>query len=139
MPELALDMVNQGVIKLDPDRFPEPVAYHDPCNIGRKGGQYEAPRQLLAKMCREVVELTPNRLNGICCGGGGGLLQDSTSTTRRMISGKPKADQIRAANVHHVATACLSCHRQLVELAKHYELGAQIHTVAAMAEEALVQ
>jgi Fe-S oxidoreductase len=55
-----------------------------------------------------------------------------------MISGKAKADQIRASGVKHLATACLSCHRQLSELSKHYELGVKVDTVAALAEEALV-
>jgi Fe-S oxidoreductase len=136
--EVALEMVEKGVLKLDPSAHPHPVAYHDPCNLGRKSGIYDAPRKLLAHACREVVELNPNRENAICCGGGGGLLQDSTSTARRMISGKAKADQIRAAGVQHVATACLSCHRQLTELCKHYELGAKVDTVAAMAVEAMV-
>ena len=138
MPELTVEMLEKGAIKLDPECYSEEVAYHDPCNIARKGGQFEAPRILLSKVCRKMVELTPNRVHGICCGGGGGLLQDSTSMARRMIPGKPKADQIRRANVKHVATACLSCHRQLGELAKYYELGVKVHTVAAMAEEALI-
>ena len=128
--EVALDMVEKGVLKLDSSAFPYPVAYHDPCNLGRKSGIYEAPRKLLAHTCQEVVELTPNRLNAICCGGGGGLLQDSTSTKRRMVSGKAKADQIRAT--------CLSCHRQLTEISKHFELGVKVDTVAAMAAEAMV-
>ncbi len=137
MPELTLEMAKKGVIELG-KVIDEPVAYHDPCNLGRKSGVYDAPRELLALCCKEVVELTPNREHGICCGGGGGIVQDSTSTPRRMISGKPKADQIKAANVNHVATACLSCHRTLGELAKHYDLGVQIHTVVALAVEALV-
>ncbi len=139
MPELTLEKAKRGVIELDKTTIDEPVAYHDPCNLGRKSGVYDPPRELLALCCKEIVELTPNREHGICCGGGGGIVQDSTSTPRRMISGKPKADQIRAANVKHVATACLSCHRTLGELAKHYELGVQVHTVVALAVEALAK
>jgi Fe-S oxidoreductase len=139
MPELTLEMVKKGVIKLNPDTIPEPVAYHDPCNLGRKSGIYDAPRELLALCCKQVVELEPNREHGVCCGGGGGLLQDSTSTKRRMISGKPKADQIRRAGVNHLATACLSCHRQLGEIAKHFELGVQVHTVVSLAAQGLVR
>ncbi len=138
IPELTMDMVAKGAIKLDSECYADAVAYHDPCNIARKGGQFEAPRRLLAKVCHQVVELTPNRMHAICCGGGGGLLQDSSSMARRMISGKSKADQIRQAKVNHVATACLSCHRQLGELTKHYQLGVKVHTVAAMAAEALI-
>lgn len=138
MPELTLDMVEKGIIKLNPATLDEPVAYHDPCNLGRKSGVYDIPRKLLALCCKEIVELTPNREHGVCCGGGGGIIQDSSSHKRRMISGKPKADQIRAANVKHLATACLSCDRQLGELVKHYDLGVQVHTVVSLAVEALV-
>jgi Fe-S oxidoreductase len=138
MPELLADMADQGKIKFDPTRNPETIAYHDPCNIARKAGQFEAPRRLLAYLCADPVELSPNRMHAICCGGGGGLLQDSTSKPRRMISGKAKADQIRAAGVAHVATSCLSCHRQLGELMKHYQLEVRVHTVASLAAQALV-
>lgn len=135
--ELTLEMAEKGVIKFDPKTHPYPIVYHDPCNLGRKSGVFEAPRKLLSLVCGEVIELHPNRQNAVCCGGGGGLLQDSTSTKKRMIAGKAKADQIRAAGVKNVATACLSCHRQLSELSKEYKLEVKVDTVAALAEEAL--
>ncbi len=136
--ELTLDMVKKGVIKLDPEAHPFAIAYHDPCNLGRKGGVFAAPRELLALTCREVVELAPNRMNSVCCGGGGALLQDSTSKDRRMIAGKAKADQMHAAGTDYIATCCLSCHRQLTELSKHYDLGMKVETVVALAAAALV-
>jgi len=136
--ELTLDMVKKGVIKLDREAHPIAIAYHDPCNLGRKGGVFAAPRELLAQTCREVVELAPNRINSICCGGGGALLQDSTSKNRRMTAGKAKADQMRATGTDYIATCCLSCHRQLTELSKHYELGMKVETVVALAAAALV-
>jgi Fe-S oxidoreductase len=138
MPELTWEMVERGVIRLDPEVHPVPMAYHDPCNLGRKSGVFDVPRKLLAKICSEIVELEPNRMNSVCCGGGGGLIQDSTSTAKRMIAGKAKADQIRQAGVKHLATVCLSCHRQLGELSKHYDLGVQVHTVMALVAESLV-
>ena len=138
IPELVLEMSDKGVIALDAGKHPYPIAYHDPCNFGRKSGVFEAPRKLLACCCQEVVELEPNRMNSLCCGGGGGLIQDSESTKRRMMAGKAKAHQIRKAGVKHVSTTCLSCHRQLKELSKHYELDVQVHTVAALAVDAMI-
>lgn len=138
MPELLVEMADAGKIRFDRSKNPDTIAYHDPCNIGRKSGQFEAPRRLLAYVCSNPVELTPNRRHALCCGGGGGLLQDSTSMPRRMVAGRAKAEQIRRAEVSHVATSCLSCHRQLGELSKHYTLGAQVHTVAALAASSLV-
>lgn len=139
MPELALQKVEEGVIKLNRDSHPYPIAYHDPCNLGRKTGIYDAPRKLLEQCCKEVVELEANREHSVCCGGGGGLLQDSTSTERRMIAGRAKALQMKATGLEHIATACLSCHRQLGELAKHYEIKMDVKTVADIAVEAMVE
>lgn len=138
IPELTLEYARKGVLKFDPTLHPYKIAYHDPCNIARKSGGYDAPRELLALCCDGVAELTPNRADGVCCGGGGGLLQDSTSTKKRMITGKPKADQMQAAGCDHLATACLSCHRQLDELSTHFELGIKVDTVASLASESLI-
>jgi Fe-S oxidoreductase len=138
IPELALEYAKKGVLKFDPLVHPYEIAFHDPCNIARKSGGYDAPRELLALCCSGVVELTPNREDGICCGGGGGILQDSTTTKKRMITGKPKADQMKATDLDHLATACLSCHRQLGELSNHFNLGIKVETVAALASESLV-
>jgi Fe-S oxidoreductase len=138
MPELVVRYAEKGVLKFDPEVHPYKIAYHDPCNIGRKSKGYDAPRQLLSMVCKGLVELTPNREDGVCCGGGGGLLQDSTSTLKRMITGKPKADQMKATSLPNLATACLSCHRQLGELSKHYKLGIKVDTVASLASESLI-
>ncbi|NOX35021.1 MAG: (Fe-S)-binding protein [Deltaproteobacteria bacterium] len=138
MPEFVLKFVKQGKIKLDKNAHPYPVAYHDPCNLGRKSGLYDAPRELLALCCKEVVELVPNRENAICCGGGGGMLQDSKSKPKRMITGKAKADQIIASGVQNLAAPCLSCHRQLGEISNHFKLGVKVYTVAEIASSSLI-
>ena len=138
IPELIVEYAEKGVLKFDPSIHPYKIAYHDPCNIARKSGGYDAPRKLLAMCCEGVVELTPNREDGVCCGGGGGILQDSTSTPKRMITGKPKADQMKATGLAHISTACLSCHRQLGELSNHFKLEMKVDTVAALASECLI-
>ena len=138
IPELIVRYAKKGILKFDPSVHPHKIAYHDPCNIARKSGGYDAPRELLAMVCDGVVELTPNREDGICCGGGGGILQDSHSTLKRMITGKPKADQMKATGLANLATACLSCHRQLGELSTHFKLGIKVDTVASLASEALI-
>jgi Fe-S oxidoreductase len=138
IPEFILRYAKKGVLKFDPSVHPYKIAYHDPCNISRKSGGYDAPRELLALLCQGVVELTPNREDAICCGGGGGLLQNSTSNGKRMITGKPKADQMRATGLTHLATACLSCKRQLGELSDHFKLEMAVETVAALASESLI-
>ncbi len=138
MPELLVRYAEKGILRFDKEVHPHKIAYHDPCNIARKSGGYDAPRQILDRICHGVVELIPNREDGICCGGGGGILQDSHPTPKRMITGKPKADQMKACGTDHIATACLSCHRQLGELSNHFKLEMKVDTVAALASEALI-
>jgi len=48
------------------------VTYHDPCHLGRHGGIYDPPREVIRAICR-LVEMKNNRLDARCCGGGGGV------------------------------------------------------------------
>jgi Fe-S oxidoreductase len=49
------------------------VAYHDACYLGRVNKIFDEPRALLnASPGVELVEMSHQRLNSLCCGGGGG-------------------------------------------------------------------
>lgn len=53
---------------------PIPVAYHDPCHLGRELGVYKPPRQLLQLIPGiRLVEFQNNRDHADCCGAGGVL------------------------------------------------------------------
>ncbi|MEJ2185125.1 MAG: (Fe-S)-binding protein [Gemmatimonadota bacterium] len=122
--EYAYDMLEAGRIPLKPEKIPERVTYHDPCNIARVGRITEQPREILKAICSDYVEMTPNRKENYCCGGGGGTVSiDEIRTFRTSQLGKRKADQIRETGAQLVVSPCANCKKQLRELCQDNELG----------------
>jgi len=128
--------IKQGRIKLDKSKVEGRITYHDPCQIARNGGVYEAPRACLRAVTDDFVELQPNRSLNWCCGGGGGLVI-AAEPEFRMKTSKVKADQLKASGADIVATACEMCYAQLSELVDEYELDMKVEFVSNLVAQAL--
>ena len=95
----------------------EVVTYHDPCDLGRKGGVYDAPRELLAHIPGlDFQEMSASRENAVCCGGGGDV-EISDSTVSAGVAGDRLA-QAQATGASYVLSACQQCKRTLQEGAR---------------------
>lgn len=51
----------------------EPVAYHDPCHLGRYSAIYSEPREVIELLGGKILEMKHNKSFSICCGAGGGV------------------------------------------------------------------
>jgi Fe-S oxidoreductase len=111
------EQLMKGKIPLKDQLIEERVTYHDPCNIARTGRITEEPREILKAICKDFVEMIPNRAENYCCGGGGGTVSiDEIRAFRTGLMGKRKADQIRATGAKYVVAPCANCKKQLREV-----------------------
>jgi Fe-S oxidoreductase len=95
--------------KLAPTKeVPLKVAYHDPCYLGRHGGVYEEPRNVLRSIPGvEYIELPRNRERSLCCGGGGGGIWSEVDVEKRFSV--LRINEAKEAGAQVIATACPFC------------------------------
>lgn len=136
--EVLDEYVREKRLDLEPSKNSEPVTYHDSCNLGRKGGLLEEPRRVIQAVARDFREMTPNRIQSLCCGGGSGLVAIAEWSEARIKAGKPKADQIRKTGAKVVVTSCDNCRHQIMELNEHYNLGIRVTSLCELTVQALV-
>ena len=115
---------------------PGAITYHDPCDLGRNGGEYDAPRKILGAIPGlHLVEMENIRAKSICCGGGGNL-----EMTDPVLSGKVahrKIDEIRKTGAEKVVTACQQCVRSIKGRARREKLDLEVMDISTVVARAL--
>jgi Fe-S oxidoreductase len=86
---------------------PEPVRWHDPCQLGRGLGVYDIPRAVLARVLGRPPDEFDDRREGAVCSGAGGLLPSTMPGVARAIAGSRVDAHIRAGG-GRIVTACAS-------------------------------
>ncbi len=87
------------------------VTWHDSCHMGRAGGIYEAPRQVIQAIPGiEFVEMEHNREQGHCCGSVLSLVADPPVAQR---IGDIRLQEADAVHAEAVVTSCPCCEVQL--------------------------
>jgi Fe-S oxidoreductase len=95
----------EGVIKLRKQEKLKYV-YHDPCELGRGCGIYEAPRKALARVAN-LVPAAKERKESICCGGSLGSLTLTHEERGRITENSIR--NLTANSPDRIVTACPLC------------------------------
>ncbi|MCS6898939.1 MAG: (Fe-S)-binding protein [Myxococcales bacterium] len=106
------------------------VRYHDPCQLGRGLGVYEAPRVLLARVLGRAPGEFAERRQQAACSGGGGLLPRTMPEVSRAIA-RSRVQAHEQAGSGEIVTACASSLRKL------REAGAQVSDLTTWLARAL--
>jgi Fe-S oxidoreductase len=99
------------------------LTFHDPCQIVRRGGLLEQPRNLLKMVATNYVEATDHGKMNWCCGGGGGVSANEDAEPLRLQAFKVKKAQLEETGVKTLVTACANCRIVLEEGLEHYHMG----------------
>ena len=127
--ELIDQYVKEGRLEFEKDLFAGPVTYHDPCNIGRRGGVIEEPRRVIKALTSNFVEMQPHGVHNYCCGGGGGLASTGDLGHIRQRMGKIKAEQIMKTGAKTVITGCFNCKNQIRDIAVTHNLDFDVKSI----------
>jgi len=84
------------------------ASYHDPCQLGRKMGVFDAPRRLIETILGSPpLELFHSGRMAECCGAGSTMFMTDPSLTRRVA--EKRIERMREIKSTVVITACQNC------------------------------
>lgn len=102
------------------------LTFHDPCQMVRRGGVVEQPRNLLRQVASNFVEMPEPGVQNWCCGGGGGVSAIERAEPLRMQAFKRKKSQLDAINVSTIVTSCSNCRNVLQDGLDHNHMPHQV-------------
>ena len=127
-------LVDDGKIKFK--ELSATVTYHDPCDLGRSSGVYDAPRRILRSIPGlKLVELDHNREDCTCCGGGGNL--EMVDPKLAAAIAKDKIDEIQRTGAETVVTSCQQCVRTMATYAKKNKVPLEVIDITAFVHRAI--
>jgi len=134
--EFLADLLEEGRLPLREDLPEQAVTYHDPCDLGRKSGVFDAPRRILAAIPGvTLVEMEENREGSHCCGGGGNLESFDPEMSRAIAA--RRIHQAAETGARVVLSACQQCERTLFNAARAERIRVRVKDIAEMVLEAL--
>ena len=99
------------------------LTFHDPCQIVRRGGVLEQPRNLLKLVAKNFVDTKDHGKMNWCCGGGGGVSAIEEAEPLRLQAFKVKKAQLEETGAKTLVTACANCRIVMEEGLEHYHMG----------------
>ena len=101
-------MLAAGRLRLTQQAHGGILSYHDPCQLGRKMGVYDAPRQLIEAACGSPpAELFHSRELAECCGAGSAMLLTDPETALKVA--RARLDRAVENKTRTLVTACQNC------------------------------
>ncbi|MBI3966232.1 MAG: FAD-binding oxidoreductase [Chloroflexi bacterium] len=132
----ALTETPQSFAGRDPALGPAKVTFHDSCHIGRAGGVYEPPRELIRAIPGvEYVEMAHHHEQALCCGSVLTRIGEPQPTSR--LLGGLRISEAVASGAEALLALCPCCQFQLRVSADEAGVDLPVIDLARLAAEAL--
>jgi len=132
--QLIEKLIKEGAIRLG--AVNTTVTYHDPCDLGRNGGIYDAPRQILKSIPGlNFVELENRLAQSVCCGGGGNLEMADSALSGTLA--QKKIDEIKRIGAKTVVTSCQQCVRTIKSRARRQKVDLNVWDITELVLKAM--
>ena len=119
--QLLKKLVKEGKLQIEGGSFRgKRITFHDPCYLGRANQVYEAPRELIAKLDAELVEMRNCKSNGLCCGAGGAQMFKEPEQGDKDINIE-RTEQALETTPDIIAAACPFCNTMMSDGVKNKE------------------
>jgi len=132
--EYLAQLIKEGRIKMT--EIPWVVTYHDPCDLGRKNGIYDAPRAIIESVPgMELREMPNNREDAVCCGGGGDVAMMEADAVEHMA--ERRLAQAVDTGAKAIISSCQQCKRTLLQAARKTKTRIRILDVTELVWQAM--
>jgi len=136
--EVLSELVKDDRVALTEPRRTGIVTYHDPCDLGRKGGIFEEPREVIRSIPGfELVEMQQSREHALCCGGGGNLETFDPDLVQDVAS--QRIAQAAEVGAQFLVSACPQCVRTLSKAARSNRVRIRVMDLTQFVEMALAE
>ena len=106
--EYIARLIASGEISVARDTYI--YTYHDPCELGRGCGIYDAPRAVIGAV-GTLVEAAHNRRDALCCGGS--LANTVINDGQQQRIAKRMTAELEATGCDTIVTACPLCNKSI--------------------------
>ncbi len=127
-------LLEEGRIRMA--ELPWVVTYHDPCDLGRKNGVYDAPRAIIKAIPgMELHEMVNHREDAMCCGGGGDVAMMEPDAVEHMA--ERRLAQAVATGAQAIISSCQQCKRTLLQAARKTKTRIRILDITELVWQAM--
>ena len=123
----------QGEGKLPEPKHDGSVTYHDPCYLGRIGGEYDAPRNIIGGV---DVEAERHGRGSFCCGAGGAQMwmEESVPEGNDRVN-IIRAKELAATGADTVAVGCPFCSTMVTDGLSAIDSNIEVKDIAELVWE----